>query len=131
MRAAKAMTGPDGKPKEWRALHDKVLVKNGHVQRLKSTARSHANALDDLTQSANVAAGEQTQQIARLGEAIGAFVEISPSLAPHLLAAAYDDELEHLEPAVRQAVPKVSDPVALEMPTPDALTLRLRPSQRP
>jgi hypothetical protein len=118
------------KPKEWRALHAQVSVKNGHVQRLKSTSRAHASALDDLARASNVAAEEQAQQTARLGDAIGAFVEINPGLATHLLAAAYDDERTWLEPAIAARVPETPDITSIDLPEPEALKLRLRTSMR-
>ncbi|WP_369926566.1 MobA/MobL family protein [Xanthomonas sp. NCPPB 2632] len=130
MRAAKAMPGSDGKPREWRALHDQASVKNARVQRLKSTARAHVSALDDIDQAANVAVDEQAQQAARLDDAVSAFVEINPGLAPHLLAAAYDDERPWLEPAIASRVPEPPGNAAVDLPEPEALKLRLRTSMR-
>lgn len=55
---------------------------------------------------------------------------ISSSLAPQLVAAAYDDERQWLEPALQVSLPEMPA-AAIEVPAPDVLALRMRPLARP
>jgi hypothetical protein len=127
MKAARAMQGADGKPKEWTGLDDQVRVADGHVQRLKAAVRRHQSVLDDLTGEITMTAAERGQQLAALGEAVGSFVAMTPDLAPQLARAAYDDEREWIEPALREHMPEA---VNMPLPIPQSPeTLELRPRQ--
>jgi hypothetical protein len=118
MKAARAVQGSDGKPKEWNQLHDQVGIAHGHVQRLKAAVRRHQAVLDDLSGEITMTTAEQGRQIAALGEAVGSFVAIRSDLAPQLVSAAYDDERQWLEPALNLVIPtvepKLSAPVEFE-----------------
>ena len=83
-----------------------------------------------LTGAITTTAAEQGRQISVLGEAAGAFVAVRPDLAPQLVAVAYDDERQWLEPALQVSLPEMPT-AAIEVPTPDVLALRIRPSPRP
>jgi hypothetical protein len=130
MKTARAIQGADGKPREWNQLHDQVGIADGHVQRLKASARRHQSTLDELREEIALTTAEQGRQISALGDAVGAFVAVRPDLAPRLVAAAYDDERHWLEPAPQVRLPEMSA-AAIEVPTPDVLALRIRPSPRP
>ncbi|WP_369928492.1 MobA/MobL family protein [Xanthomonas sp. NCPPB 2632] len=125
MKAARALQGGDGKPKEWNQLHDQVGIADGHVQRLKAAARRHQAVLDDLTGDITLTTAEQGRQIATLGEAVGAFVAVRPDLAPQLMAAAYDDERRWLDHVLDVSVPG-SGPET-EGRKPEEPALRMRP----
>ncbi|MET4677725.1 MULTISPECIES: MobA/MobL family protein [unclassified Luteibacter] len=124
MKAARAMQGADGKPKEWAGLDDQVRVADGHVQRLKAAVRRHQAVLDDLSGDITLTTAERARQIAALGEGVGAFVAVRPDLAPQLMAAAYDDEREWLDDALKVSVPGVSP--ANEGRNPEEPALRMR-----
>jgi len=130
MKAARAVQGADGRPKEWTGLDDQVRVADGHVQRLKAAVRRHQSVLDDLTGAITLTTAEQGRQIAALGEAVGGFAAVRPDLAPQLMAAAYDDERRWLEPALQVSLPEMPA-AAIEVPTSAVLALRIRPSPRP
>ncbi|MDQ7996908.1 MAG: MobA/MobL family protein [Luteibacter sp.] len=131
MKAARAMLGADGRPKEWSQLHDQLGIADGHVQRLKSAVRRHQSALDDVSGEIALTTAEQGRQIAALGEAVGSFVAIRSDLAPQLVSAAYDDERQWLEPALNLVIPtvepKLSAPVEFERLEYKAPTRRLSP----
>jgi hypothetical protein len=130
MKAARAVQGADGRPKEWTGLDDQVHVADGHVQRLKAAGRRHQSVLDDLSREITMTTEEQGRQIAALGDAVGSFVAVRPDLAPRLMAAAYDDERQWLAPALQVSLPEMPA-AAIEVPTSDVLALRIRPSPRP
>jgi len=125
------MQGPNGRPKKWTGLDDQVRVADGHVQRLKAAVRRHQSTLDDLSGEIELTTTEQGQQIASLGEAVGAFVAVRPDMATQLMAAAYDDEREWLKPALGFDMHQ-SVNARLRLPeNPDALRLRLRQPATP
>lgn len=127
MKAARAVQGADGRPKEWTGLDDQVRVADGHVQRLKGAVHRHRAVLDDLTGAITITTAEREQQLAALGEAVGSFVAMTPDFAPQLARAAYDDEREWIEPALREHMPEA---VNVPLPIPQSPeTLELRPRQ--
>lgn len=130
MKAARAMQGADGRPKEWNQLHDQVDTANGHMQRMKAAVRRHQTVLDDLSGEIELTTAEQGRQLAVLGEAVEAFVAVEPNLAPHLVAAAYDDEQLWLEPALNLVTPyvKPKSSVAAEFERLEYKTPMHRPS---
>jgi len=130
MKAARAVQGADGKPKEWNRLHDQVGAADGHVQQMKAAVRRHQSVLDDLTGEIRMTTAERGRHDTALGEAVGEFVAVRPDLASQLMAAAYDDERHWLEPALQVRLPEMSA-AAIGVPTPDVLALRIRPSPRP
>ncbi|WP_036112695.1 MULTISPECIES: MobA/MobL family protein [Luteibacter] len=131
MKAARATQGPNGRPKEWTGLDDQVRVADGHVQRLKAAVRRHQSTLDDLSGEIALTTTEQGRQIAALGEAVGSFVAVRPDLAPRLMAAAYDDERQWLEPVMLERIPSAVEETTLNQSVPETLSLRLRPAARP
>lgn len=108
MKAARALQGADGRPREWNQLHHQVGIADAHVQRLKVAVRRHQSVLDDLSGEIALTTTEQGRQIAALGKAVGSFVAVRPDLAPQLMAAAYDDERQWLDDALDVSVPGLS-----------------------
>lgn len=124
MWAAKAAGSEDGKPMEWRALHQEAAALDRRVQEIKGSRRQHQAHLDAFDQEAVVLKKQKAEGEGRLAEAFDRIQSASRALANSLMVAVTQEEKAQIV-AVRpeQAPPPI--PLAQEAPVP-----RLRATPR-
>lgn len=127
MWAAKAAGSEDGKPVEWRALHQEAAVLDRRVQEIKGSRRRHQGHLDVFDQEAVVLKKQKAEGEGRLAQALERVRTESLVLADKLMSVASDEERLRME-IVRSVQPPIPAGQVEEVPPPQ---LRLVSRPRP
>ncbi|HEX7816590.1 MobA/MobL family protein [Dyella sp.] len=105
MWAAKASGSEDGKPVEWRALHQEAAVLDRRVQEIKGSRRRHQVHLDAFDQEAVVLKQQRAEREGRLAQVVERVRAESLVLADKLMSVVNDEERARIEGAAPQGAP--------------------------
>jgi hypothetical protein len=119
MWAAKAVGSEEGRPVEWRGLHQETAALDRRVQELKGTRRWHQAHLDTFDQGSQVLKQQEADGKGRLGQAFGRIYALSQVLAGKLISVVSEEEKLQIEQISSQ--PALSPMVDLKEAPPPQL----------
>lgn len=97
MWAAKAAGSEDGKPVEWRALHQETVTLDRRVQEIKGSCRRHQAHLDALDQEARTLRHDKAKEEGQLAQMLGRVQAESQVLSDKMVSAVNKDERTLME----------------------------------